>query len=72
MSERNQAFSGGRPSHRSTRFGGAAQSVPDMTVVAEAADGNAGVEMFRQHQPDVTLMDLAPADIGRSGSSSEN
>ena len=30
----------------------------DMTVVAEAADGEQAVEMFRRHQPDVTLMDL--------------
>jgi two-component system NarL family response regulator len=39
-------------------------SVPDMTVVAEAADGNAGVELFRQHQPDVTLMDLRLPKLG--------
>ena len=31
---------------------------PDMVVVAEAASGTQGVELFRQHQPDVTLMDL--------------
>jgi two-component system, NarL family, response regulator len=31
---------------------------PDMTVVAEAANGQQAVEMFRQHQPDVTLLDL--------------
>lgn len=31
---------------------------PDMTVVAEAADGQAAIELFRQHLPDVTLMDL--------------
>lgn len=28
------------------------------TVVAEGADGQQAVELFRQHQPDVTLMDL--------------
>ena len=33
-------------------------SVPDMEVVAEASDGHIGVELFRKHQPDVTLMDL--------------
>ena len=30
----------------------------DLTVVAEGADGQQAVELFRQHQPDVTLMDL--------------
>lgn len=31
---------------------------PDMCVVAEAANGKQALELFRQHQPDVTLMDL--------------
>jgi DNA-binding NarL/FixJ family response regulator len=31
---------------------------PDMSVVAEASDGEQAVEAFRQHRPDVTLMDL--------------
>lgn len=31
---------------------------PDMVLVAEAADGRAGVEAYRKHKPDVTLMDL--------------
>lgn len=30
----------------------------DMTVVAEAGDGRQAIELFRQHRPDVTLMDL--------------
>lgn len=30
----------------------------DMTVVAQARDGNEAVELFREHQPDVALMDL--------------
>jgi two-component system, NarL family, response regulator len=30
----------------------------DMTVVAEAANGQQVVELFRAHRPDVTLMDL--------------
>jgi len=33
-------------------------TVPDMTVVAEASDGKNALDLFRQHQPDVTLMDL--------------
>jgi DNA-binding NarL/FixJ family response regulator len=31
---------------------------PDMELVAEAVNGREGVELFRKHQPDVTLMDL--------------
>jgi two-component system NarL family response regulator len=31
---------------------------PDMTVVAEAANGQRAVELYRQHMPDVTLLDL--------------
>jgi two-component system, NarL family, response regulator len=33
-------------------------SQPDMTTVAEAGNGRQAVELFAQHQPDVTLMDL--------------
>jgi two-component system NarL family response regulator len=32
--------------------------VSDMTVIAEAANGKQAIEQFRQHRPDVTLMDL--------------
>ncbi len=31
---------------------------PDMLLVAEAQDGSEAIEKFRQHQPDVTLIDL--------------
>jgi DNA-binding NarL/FixJ family response regulator len=31
---------------------------PDMTVVAEATDGRRAIELFREHQPDVTLLDI--------------
>ena len=30
----------------------------DMTVVAQARDGNEAIALFREHQPDVMLMDL--------------
>ncbi len=33
-------------------------SQPDMLTVAEAGNGRQAVELFEQHQPDVTLMDL--------------
>jgi DNA-binding NarL/FixJ family response regulator len=31
---------------------------PDMTLVADAANGREGIQQFRTHRPDVTLMDL--------------
>jgi DNA-binding NarL/FixJ family response regulator len=31
---------------------------PDMELVAEASNGREAIEMFRKHNPDVTLMDL--------------
>ncbi len=33
-------------------------SQPDMMVVAEAGNGRQAVELFEQHQPEITLMDL--------------
>src|SRR5712671_7928063 len=38
-------------------------SEPDMTLVAEAANGREAIQQFREHQPDVTLMDLRLPDI---------
>lgn len=40
------------------------KTVPDMEVVAEAADGVQAVELFRKHRPDVTLMDLRLPRMG--------
>ena len=37
---------------------------PDMTVVAEAANGQEAVEQFKRHSPDVTLMDSAAHPTG--------
>jgi two-component system NarL family response regulator len=37
---------------------------PDMTVIAQAGDGQEAVELFRQQQPDVTLMDLRMPQMG--------
>lgn len=34
------------------------QTVPDFVVVAQASDGRQAVELFREHKPDITLMDL--------------
>ena len=35
---------------------------PDMELVAQAADGREGIEQFRKHSPDITLMDLQMPD----------
>lgn len=35
----------------------------DMVLVAEAANGQAGIEQYRKHRPDVTLMDLQMPDM---------
>ena len=39
------------------------ESQPDMRLVAHASTGRDGVEQFRQHRPDVTLMDLRLPDM---------
>jgi DNA-binding NarL/FixJ family response regulator len=36
---------------------------PDMLLVADAASGSEAVQKFREHQPDVTLMDLRLPDV---------
>lgn len=36
---------------------------PDMEVVAEAANGLQALELFREHLPDVTLMDLRMPEV---------
>jgi DNA-binding NarL/FixJ family response regulator len=36
---------------------------PDMLLIAQAASGYEAVQMFRDHQPDVTLMDLRLPDM---------
>src|SRR5713101_6122502 len=39
-------------------------TVPDMEVVAEGTNGQQAIELFRQHQPDVTMMDLRMPVLG--------
>lgn len=34
------------------------ESQPDMLLVAEAGDGHDAIQRYREHQPDVTLMDI--------------
>ena len=38
-------------------------SQTDMELVAEASSGQEGIEQFRRHLPDVTLMDLRMPDM---------
>lgn len=37
---------------------------PEMTAIAQAENGQQAIELFRQHQPDVTLMDLRMPQVG--------
>lgn len=36
---------------------------PDMSLVAEASTGTDGILLFREHRPDITLMDLRLPDL---------
>ncbi len=36
---------------------------PDMVLVAEASSGSEALQQFREHRPDVTLMDLRLPDL---------
>lgn len=52
--------------HPVVRFGLVAilGAQPDLTVVAQASTGEEAIELFRQHRPDVCLMDLRLPRIG--------
>ena len=39
---------------------------PDMQLVAEASTGHDAIQVFREHRPDVTLMDVQMPDMGAS------
>lgn len=45
-------------------IGAMINSQPDMRLVAEAANGIQAIQGFREHRPDVTLMDLRLPDMG--------
>jgi two-component system, NarL family, response regulator len=36
---------------------------PDMNVIAQAENGQQAIDLFREHQPDVTLMDLRMPEV---------
>ncbi len=52
--------------HSAFRKGMAAliESEPDLQVVAETGDGREALEVYRQHRPDVVLMDLRLPGLG--------
>src|SRR5262249_11330223 len=39
------------------------KSQPDMVLVSQPANGAEAIQQYRQHQPDVTLMDLRLPDL---------
>src|SRR5881397_3306431 len=43
----------------------------DMTVVAEAVNGREAVDLWKQHQPDVTLLDLRMPELDGVGAIKE-
>ena len=43
---------------------GLVNAEPDMKMIAEAATGVEAIKQFRQHRPDITLMDLQMPDMG--------
>jgi len=52
--------------HPVVRFGLVAMlgAQPDFTVVAQASTGEEAIALFREHQPDVCLMDLRLPELG--------
>ena len=52
--------------HQLLREGIAAvlEGQPDMVLVGQASNGREAIECFRQHRPDVTIMDLRMPDMG--------
>ena len=44
-------------------IGALVSAQPDMVMVGQAATGEEGLREFREHRPDVTLMDLRLPDI---------
>ncbi|MFC4310814.1 response regulator [Steroidobacter flavus] len=39
------------------------EAQPDMVLIGEASNGRQAIDSFRQHRPDVTLMDLQMPDV---------
>src|SRR6476660_7608520 len=47
------------------------QRKPDMTVIGEAKDGREAVDLWKQHRPDVTLLDLRMPELDGVGAIKE-
>jgi DNA-binding NarL/FixJ family response regulator len=45
-------------------FASLVNTVPDMTVIAEGTNGRQAIDLYRQHRPDVVLMDLRMPVMG--------
>ena len=45
-------------------FAALVNTVPDMAVIAEGTNGRQAVDLYRQHRPDVVLMDLRMPIMG--------
>ena len=39
------------------------KTLPDLEIVAEGSNGREAIELFRRHQPDITLMDLRMPEL---------
>ncbi len=39
------------------------KTLPDIEIVAEGSNGREAIELFRRHQPDITLMDLRMPEL---------
>ncbi len=52
--------------HPAFRVGMAAliESEPDLQVIAQTGSGRQALELYRQHEPDIVLMDLRLPDLG--------
>ena len=40
------------------------EAEPDMTVIAEAESGELGIKAFKEHKPDIVIMDITMPGIG--------
>jgi DNA-binding NarL/FixJ family response regulator len=63
MNDRIRVFSVDDHPHMREGIAMVINSQPGMLMVAQAANGRDAIERFREHKPDVTLMDLRLPDM---------